>query len=606
MKMLKKLIPVLTFFLIMATAGLIEKDDVYAYSYTNVYLEVGESYRQPVTSSKPVFDALGDADEQITSAEWNSADLAKRTYFTVKAKKYGTATFYICSGGKSDTAHRVRTVKVHVYDRASGNVLSIINSTSKTNNSFVNVPIYLWSGNVSAITLSQTYPFPWSVSDDTSGKARARSVTYNSSNTSVATVDGYGRVTAKTRGSSVITAKCFWTTSAGNTKTISRNVTVYTYTKPTLSVYEKDTAVNSINLLLGTEKELNYRLSNMEATNTIRSASCTPQDANKFSVKADNGNFILSPKTVTNGVNVNAIFSVILNCPVYDHNGISAATFTRTIPVSIAYMNSVTISNCTSRKDGIKIIYSENENASSYNIYRSDDEKGEYKYIGNTVLNSYIDTEVKYGKKYYYKVKALGKDNDNFTSEFSNIVSGEKKVERPVISSIKKVNGRYEVFLSGTSYDGYNIYLGADKNVIGTTLSHTATITLSAGSNKIYARAYVVEDNKKIYSDYSNVYLLEIEKKVNVKRPRILKVFRHKHSLKIKLKAVKGIKGYQVKVLSKKHKKVRSKTSMKKNITVRRIKSGTVYYVKVRAYKIVEGKKVYSKYCKLKKVKTRK
>lgn len=606
MKAIKKLLPALTFLLIIIFSGIIEKENVYAYSYTNIYLEVGESYKQTVKTSKPVFDAYGDTDKQKVTAEWNSSDLSKRTYFTVKAKKYGTSTFYVCSGGKSDEAHRVRTVKVHVYDKASSNKLTVTNSTSKTNNSYANVSVYLWNGNLSTLTLSQTYPFPTSVSDDTSGKAKAKSVTYSSSNTKAATVDSTGKITGKAKGSSTITVKSSWTSSAGSTKTISRNINVYCYAKPVLSIYEKNTPIGKLQLLLGTEKELNYSLANMESTNTIRSASCVPQDSNKLSIKSSNGNFILIPKTVTNGVSVNAIFSVVLNCPIYDHNDSGAATFTKTIPVSISYMNTVTISSCKSSKDGLLISYSENKNASSYDIYRSENEKGDYKYIGNTVLNSYVDTEVKYGKKYYYKVKALGKDNDKFTSEFSNAVSGTKIVEKPVITDIRKINGRYEIFITGTSYNGYNIYLGDNKNVIGSTFSKTATISLSSGYNKIYARAYVVEDNKKIYSAYSDAYVLNVKAAAKVKKPKIAKVTEGRHSLKIKLKAAKGVKGYKVKILSRKHKTIAIKTSKKKTVTIKKLKPKRIYYVKVKAYKIVKGKKVYSKYCKLKKVKTKK
>ncbi len=72
----------------------------------------------------------------------------------------------------------------------------------------------------------------------------------------------------------------------------------------------------------------------------------------------------------------------------------------------------------------------------------------------------------------------------------------------------------------------------------------------------------------------------------------------------VKWKKVKKAKGYQVKISKKKtgKKVVYKKTTKKKKITSKKLSNGT-FYVRVRAYKKVNGKKKYGKWSKAKKVK---
>ncbi|MCH3963530.1 MAG: fibronectin type III domain-containing protein [Clostridium sp.] len=64
----------------------------------------------------------------------------------------------------------------------------------------------------------------------------------------------------------------------------------------------------------------------------------------------------------------------------------------------------------------------------SYNIYRSDSETGEYFKVGNTSGTTYEDTELEFGKTYYYKVTAL---NIAGESEKSASVSAATESETP-------------------------------------------------------------------------------------------------------------------------------------------------------------------------------
>lgn len=98
-----------------------------------------------------------------------------------------------------------------------------------------------------------------------------------------------------------------------------------------------------------------------------------------------------------------------------------------------------------------------------------------------------------------------------------------------------------------------------------------------------------------------------------VKKPstvKVLKVTKGIKSFKVTWKKKTGVSGYQVQYATDKKLKKNKKTVTvaKKNATsktIKKLKSKKTYYVRVRAYKIVNGKKVYSSWSKVKSVKTK-
>lgn len=101
----------------------------------------------------------------------------------------------------------------------------------------------------------------------------------------------------------------------------------------------------------------------------------------------------------------------------------------------------------------------------------------------------------------------------------------------------------------------------------------------------------------------ANVYTVN-----NQTAPVIKKAIKKKSAKKatVKLKKVAGVNGYQVKVsLNKKFKKKTTVTinTKKAKAVVKKLKAGKKYFVKARTYVIVDGKKVYGKWSKVKKVK---
>ena len=99
-------------------------------------------------------------------------------------------------------------------------------------------------------------------------------------------------------------------------------------------------------------------------------------------------------------------------------------------------------------------------------------------------------------------------------------------------------------------------------------------------------------------------------KAVKAKKVVVKKAKAAKKALVVTWKAVKNVTGYQIQISTnkkfKKNKKtitVAKKKATKK--TVKKLKSKKKYYVRVRAYKVINGKKVYGKWSKVKTVTTK-
>jgi len=121
--------------------------------------------------------------------------------------------------------------------------------------------------------------------------------------------------------------------------------------------------------------------------------------------------------------------------------------------------------------------------------------------------------------------------------------------------------------------------------------------TAKSGGTKIIPSTKVnLTKNQTIYAQWD---------KVVVKKTKINKLANMKgKKVKINIKKVSGADGYQIVYsTSKKFKKSAKKTTTKKTYTLKKLKKGRTYYVKVRAYKKDStGAKVYGKYSAKKKV----
>ena len=94
------------------------------------------------------------------------------------------------------------------------------------------------------------------------------------------------------------------------------------------------------------------------------------------------------------------------------------------------------------------------------------------------------------------------------------------------------------------------------------------------------------------------------------KSASIKKLKAAKKAVAVEWKKVSGVSGYEIQVATdKKFKKNKKTTTVKKQkttkVTIKKLKAKKKYYVRIRTYKTVNGKKVYSAWSKVKTIKTK-
>lgn len=161
----------------------------------------------------------------------------------------------------------------------------------------------------------------------------------------------------------------------------------------------------------------------------------------------------------------------------------------------------------------------------------------------------------------------------------------------------------YEVFKYDASSKKYVLY----KNITNPN-TNTCKVTGLASNKKYYfkVRAYQIDDSEKTYAPFGAV----VSQYTSITKPKLNSA---KSTSKKKIKAswskVGGASGYQVmwstyKNFSKNY-KTKSVKAKYRSKTVTTAQSKKTYYVRVRAYKTINGKKVYSQWSSTKKVKTK-
>lgn len=154
----------------------------------------------------------------------------------------------------------------------------------------------------------------------------------------------------------------------------------------------------------------------------------------------------------------------------------------------------------------------------------------------------------------------------------------------------------------------WNQVVGADGYEISTNkaISNANTYNLKnlkAGTNyKIKVRAYVIINEKKEYGAYSNI----ITETTQTKDPIISKISISKKNAIVQWNGISGATGYEIYMsTSKKGTYKKIGTTNLKTYTKKNLAKGKTYYFKIRTYKTVNSKKVYSSYSKIKSIKVK-
>ncbi len=156
--------------------------------------------------------------------------------------------------------------------------------------------------------------------------------------------------------------------------------------------------------------------------------------------------------------------------------------------------------------------------------------------------------------------------------------------------------------------DGYEVYRSTSKNsgfrkTASVTKTSAADSSLKTGNTYYYkVRAYASINGKDVYSKYSAVRSV----KTSLGKTGKLCLKTGKAKVTVTYGKVKGANGYQIYRSTKKSGGFKCVKTIKSGNTVKfvnkNLKKGQNYYYKVRAYRTVDGKKVYGAYSSVKKV----
>ena len=250
-------------------------------------------------------------------------------------------------------------------------------------------------------------------------------------------------------------------------------------------------------------------------------------------------------------------------------------------------------------KTSITVSWDAVEGATEYEIWRATSQNGSYFCEGTTRETSYRSVDLRFGVRYYYKVRALRGRN-----------AGAFSMPTCSITKISAPNGLKAEASSPTSIeiswnavsgvDGYQVWRASSQNsdfvCIGS-VTDTSKLSIGLTSDKEYE--YKVRSYKKIDgTTYYGVFSAIIKGTPKPQSPiGVTAAPSSAKSIKVNWSSVPGATGYEVYRSTSTH---GTYYNLGYVTTTSRdcpgLNSGTRYYFKVRAYKEYNGKKIYSDY----------
>jgi len=269
--------------------------------------------------------------------------------------------------------------------------------------------------------------------------------------------------------------------------------------------------------------------------------------------------------------------------------------------------------------DKVKISWAKSSDASGYEIYRATSSVGTYSKVGTVTSGStvsFTNSGIATGKTYYYKVRAYRNvDGKKVYSSYSSVVSG--KAALSVVGSVKATSAGYsksKLSWSKTAgANGYVIYRSTSKtgtySKVGTVTNGSTVTYTNAGltSGKTYyykIKAYRTVSGTNVNGPLSSV----VSVKPVLAKPASLALSKPTStSIKTTWGKVSEASGYEVYRATSSTGTYSKVATISKSSTVtytnKSLKKGKTYYYKVRAYRVVNGKKIYSSYSVVKSVK---
>lgn len=205
-----------------------------------------------------------------------------------------------------------------------------------------------------------------------------------------------------------------------------------------------------------------------------------------------------------------------------------------------------------------------------------------------------LTKQVKRGEKYFIKVSNCCGD----ISGASYSVTAKFSIHAPTKLSVSNIKtNSVKLTWNGSSYNsGYQVQVKNEnkwKNVKSTAKRYLTVSNLKAGKNYTYrVRAYRSINGVKYYSKWVQISTVTRPAKVTIKTPTTNRY----HQVKANWSRVSSCSGYQVQFSRYKNfssATTKNVSSSNSSCVAKNLKKGRRYYVRVRAYKTLNGKKYY-------------
>ena len=193
---------------------------------------------------------------------------------------------------------------------------------------------------------------------------------------------------------------------------------------------------------------------------------------------------------------------------------------------------------------------------------------------------------------YYYESNPINVSKVN-NPRISNTTHNSIKLNWSKVSN----SSGYQIYRSTSKNGSYKEIKTINKN---STLSYTDTNKLSSNKKYYYKiRAFKTINNKNYYGDFSSI----VSSETKLATPNIKLSTPKTKTIKISWSKISGAKGYEVYRSNSKN-GTYSKISITSNLsyTNSKLSKKKTYYYKVRAYKVVNNKKVYSSFSSIKSI----
>ncbi len=260
----------------------------------------------------------------------------------------------------------------------------------------------------------------------------------------------------------------------------------------------------------------------------------------------------------------------------------------------------------------ISLTWDRMANATHYEVYRY--YNGKYSLVTTTSNTYYTDKNLWTGQGYTYKIIAINKNKGiSSVPTYKNTFTNPAKqsgvfASKQNSSSIKLM---WNQMRGTTEYRIYKYdakkkkYVEIARNK-GIGKNYYTDKKLKAGTTYKYkVRAYRTQDGETKAGDYSSVFTTTTA----TKNTKIKKISTKKKKVTLKWNKISQATGYEVYMSTNKKSKYKRIKTIKKNKTVSyttsKLKKGKKYYFKVRTYRTVNGKKVYSGYTSVKNIKVK-